>query len=128
MHRCLLGRVLLSQVSSTREVILQSLGTQMSKLPIVLTPMKSFAKLENLHLYKEKKKKSCKLSVPYSENSVSEEEATNAHDVMRGDFSILGNFCRLRSLFVTMGLVIRARGKQPCSSCTNGSATLHPNP
>lgn len=113
-----------------REVILQSLGTQTSQLPIVLMPMKSFAKLENLHLYmeKRKKKKSCKLSVPYSKNSVSEEEATNAHDVMRGDFSILCNFCRLRSLFVTMGLVIRTRGKQTCSSCTNGSATLHPNP
>lgn len=40
-----------------REVILQSLGTQTSQLPIVLTPMKSFAKLENLHLYMEKKKK-----------------------------------------------------------------------
>lgn len=40
-----------------REVILQSLGTQTSQLPIVLTPMKSFAKLENLHLYMEKRKK-----------------------------------------------------------------------
>lgn len=46
-----------------REVILQSLGTQTSQLPIVLTPMKSFAKLENLHLYMEKKEKKKKLQI-----------------------------------------------------------------
>lgn len=38
------------------------------------------------------KQANCKLSVPNGDDSVSEEEATNAHDVIQRNFPALCNF------------------------------------
>lgn len=83
---------MLSQMSLTWEVILQSFTRQISQQSWKLWRGKSLAQSDNLHLYLEKRAKYKLLLVPDGDNNVSEEEVTGAHSVIQSYLPALCNF------------------------------------